>query len=273
MPGLDAGAMPSFALALLGAGLLAGFLGGLIGAGGGLIVVPMLYHTFEGLGVDPAVRMHMAVGTALAAVVPTALLGARTHWLRGNVSLAIFKKLALPVLLGSTLAGAMAGNVNSGALSLVFALAATVIAVNMMLKNGWVLRDGLPGPVGCGLIGAALGSISTLVGIGGATLAVPVLHALRTPMPIAVGTAATLGALVGLPGAIAFGVSGLGVPGLPPGCVGYVSLAAAAIVFPASAVAISFGARFTQRVNERLLRTLFAFFLVLTAVRMLLALS
>ncbi len=273
MPGLDTSPLLGFALALLGAGLLAGFLGGLIGAGGGLIVVPVLYHTFESLGVAPAVRMHMAVGTALAAVVPTALLGARAHWLRGNVSLEIFKKLALPVLLGSTLAGAVAGNVNSKALSLVFAFAAILIAVNMIFKTGWVLRDGLPGPLGCSLIGAALGSTSTLVGIGGATLTVPVLHAFRTPMPIAVGTAATLGALVGLPGAIAFGVSGVGTPGLPPGSVGYVSLAAAAIVFPASAIAISFGARFTHRVNERLLRALFAFFLALTAARMLLALS
>lgn len=262
-----------FGLALFGAGLLAGFLGGVIGAGGGLIVVPVLYHTFEGLGVDPAVRMHMAVGTALAAVVPMALLGARAHWLRGNVSPEIFRKLVLPVLCGSTLAGAMAAGVKSRELSLVFALAATVVAVNLAFRKSWVLRDGLPGPVGSGLMGAAIGCISTLAGIGGATLTVPVLHAFRTPMPIAVGTAASLGAVVGLPGAIAFGFSGWGASGLPPGSFGYVNLAAAAILFPASAIAVSVGARFTRQVNERLLRMLFAMLLALTAVRMLWSLS
>ncbi|MBI2771975.1 MAG: sulfite exporter TauE/SafE family protein [Burkholderiales bacterium] len=272
MPGLEAGALLGFASILLAAGLVAGFLGGMVGAGGGLIVVPVLYYAFASLGVDPGVRTHMAVGTALAAVVPTSLLGARAHWLRGNVSPGIFRRMAIPVLLGSVLAGALAGKADGRLLSLLFALAAGVVAVNMSLRKGFALGDGLPGPVATTLIGGAIGSISTLVGIGGATLTVPVLHAFRTPMPVAVGTAATLGSLIGLPGALAFVAGGLDAPGLPPGSIGYVNLAAVAIIFPASAAAISWGARFTRRVNERLLRSVFAVFLVLTAARMVLAL-
>ncbi|MDB5872552.1 MAG: hypothetical protein JWQ07_1994 [Ramlibacter sp.] len=262
-----------FGCALLGAGLAAGFLGGMIGAGGGLIVVPVLYHTFAGLGVDPAVRMHLVVGTALAAVVPMSLLGARAHWLRGNVSRPILKRLALPVLLGSILAGALAGSVNGRQLSLAFGLVATLACVNMALKNGITLRDGLPAWVGTSLIGTAIGSLSTLVGIGGATLTVPTLHAFRTPMPTAVGTASALGALIGLPGAIAFMASGLADPRLPAGSIGYVNLAAVGLIFPASAIAISWGARFTKLVDERLLRAMFAFFLALTAARMFLTLA
>jgi uncharacterized membrane protein YfcA len=261
--------LPGFACALLGAGLAAGFLGGLVGAGGGLIVVPVLYHTFAGLGVEPAVRMHLVIGTALAAVVPMSLIGARAHWLRGNVSLPILQRLALPVLLGSVLAGTIAGKVNARELSLVFVLVAAVVSVNLALKKGITLGAGLPGPLGTGLIGGAIGSLSTLVGIGGATLAVPVLHALRTPMPVAVGTASALGGVIGLPGALGFMASGLGDSRLPAGSIGYVNLVAVAMIFSASAVAVSWGARFTQRVNERLLRTLFAVFLALTAARML----
>lgn len=259
------------ACTLLGAGLAAGFLGGLIGAGGGLIVIPVLYHAFSALGVDSAVRMHLVIGTALAAVVPTSLLGARSHWRRGNLSPPILHRLGLPVLLGSVLASLLVGRVNGRELSVVFVLVAAAVSVNMALRNSITFGSGLPGPLGTGLIGAAIGSLSTLVGIGGATLTVPVLHAFRTPMPVAVGTASALGGAIGFPGAIAFMWSGLGDSRLPPGSIGYVNLVAAGMIFSASAVAVPWGARFTQHVNERLLRALFAVFLAVSAARMFLA--
>lgn len=272
MPVPDAADLLAFGCALLCAGFVAGFFGGMIGAGGGLVVIPVLYHTFAGLGVEPAVRMHLVVGTALAAVVPMSLAGARAHWLRGNIDRAILERLALPVLLGSLLAGALSGRVGGKELALVFASAAALVSLNMMLKNGMKLGNGLPGPFWSAVIGTVIGSVSTLVGIGGATLTVPVLHAFRTPMPIAVGTASALGSLIGLPGAIAFMASGLGDARVPPGSLGYVNLVAAAIIFPVSAVAISWGARFTRQVNERVLRAAFAAFLALTAARMFFAL-
>ncbi len=262
-----------FAALLLAAGLAAGFLGGLIGAGGGLIVVPVLYHAFSAWGVDAAIRMPLVVGTALAAVVPTALLGARSHWRRGNVDTAIARRLALPVLLGAVLAGSLSGRINGSLLCLAFALVATVVSVNLARKTALTLGHGLPGAWGTGLIGAGIGFASTLVGIGGSTLAVPLLHALRMPMRTAVGTASVLGLLIGLPGAVAFMVTGWGDPRVPAGCVGYVNLAAVALIFPASTVAISFGARFTGVLNERVLRALFALFLALTAFKMISALS
>lgn len=268
MAELGAQALLGYSAALLAAGLLAGFLGGMIGAGGGLIIVPVLYHAFVAFGIAPEVRMHLVVGTALAAVVPTSLLGARQHWQRGNVDAAIARRLALPVLAGSVLAGMAAGKIDSAVLSLVFAAVAALVSANMALKNSITLRQGLPGVFATGLMGAGIGSVSTLVGIGGATLTVPLLHALRTPMPVAIGTASVLGSLIGLPGAIAFMASGWGDARVPPGSIGYVNLAAAAIVFPASALAIPLGARFTRRVNERALRALFAVFLALTALRM-----
>ncbi len=265
--------MLGFGLLLLTSGLAAGFLGGMIGAGGGLILVPVLYHAFSALGVDPDIRMHLVVGTALAAVVPTSIVGARAHWLRGNVNTSIVKRLAIPVLLGSIAAGKISGSVGGKELSLVFAFVALLVSVNMALKNGVALGGELPGILGTSLMGASIGFLSTLVGIGGATLTVPLLYSFRTPMPIAIGTASTLGSLIGLPGAIAFVVSGWNDPRLAPGSIGYVNLAAVAIIFPASTLAISAGARLTRRVNEHLLRAMFALFLALTALRMLTSLG
>lgn len=273
MPTFDWPALLGLGALLAAAGWLAGFLGGLIGAGGGLILVPVLYHSFTALGVDADIRMHLVVGTALATVVPTSLLGMRAHWKRGNVDTSIVKRLALPVLLGSVLAGAAVGKIHGAGLALVFAAVAAGVSLNMVSRKGLSLRQGLPGPCATGLIGASIGALSTLVGIGGATLMVPLLHALRTPMPVAIGTASVLGSMIGLPGAIAFMGGGWGDARTPPGSIGYVNVLAAAIVFPASASAISFGARFTRRVNERVLRTVFALLMAATAVRMLSSLT
>lgn len=269
MPTLDGQALLALGALLAAAGFLAGFLGGLIGAGGGLVLVPVLYHGFTALGVHTDIRMHLVVGTALATVVPTSILGMRTHWQRGNVDTGIVKRLVGPVLLGAVLAGAVVGRVHSAGLTLAFAVVATLVSLNMACRNGLALRPGLPGRGATGLIGASIGALSTWVGIGGATLTVPWLHALRTPMPVAIGTASVLGAVIGLPGAVAFIANGWGDARTPPGSLGYVHVLAVAIVFPASAQAMALGARFTRQVNARVLRLMFALLMAATAVRML----
>jgi len=273
MPGLDGATLLGIGALLGVAGGLAGFLGGMIGAGGGLILIPVLYHSFSALGVDADIRMHLVVGTALATVVPTSILGMRVHWQRGNVDAGIVKRLAPPVLLGAVLSGAMVGKVHSAGLALAFAAVAAAVSLNMVSSKSLFLRQGLPGPCATGLMGATIGALSTWVGIGGATLTVPLLHALRTPMPMAIGTASVLGAVVGLPGAMAFMVSGWSDVRTPPGSLGYVHVLAAAIVFPASASAMALGARFTRSVNARMLRLLFALLMAATAARMLWSLS
>jgi uncharacterized membrane protein YfcA len=136
-------------------------------------------------------------------------------------------------------------------------------------KEALLVRDELPGTVGTSLIGSGIGGISTLMGIGGGTLSVPILSAFKTPMHVAVGTGAALGMVISLPGAIGFLINGIDVANRPPFTVGYVNLAGLALIVPMTMLLAPYGARLAHSVDARRLRQLFALFLFLTALRML----
>jgi uncharacterized membrane protein YfcA len=255
-----------FGAALAAAGFGAGFLGGLFGGGGGMIVIPVLYHTFGALGVDSAVRMHLVVGTSLASVVPLSIMGARAHWRQGNVDLALLKPLVPTALAGSLVAGFIGNRLDAGPLAWVFAAVVLMLTLNILLRpRQQTLRLGAPT---MGLVGAGIGCVSALVGIGGATLTVPVLNLLGATMRKAIGTAATLGMVIALPGAASFALAGAHADHLPSGSVGYVNLFAAAALFLCGSFGIAVGSRLTKKVDETLLRRLFAVLLIASAVRM-----
>lgn len=255
--------------ALLVTGLIAGILAGLLGVGGGIVIVPVLYHLFTLLGVDESVRMHVAVGTSLATIIPTSILSSQAHRKRGSLNPALIRQLIPGVLVG-VLVGAVASRYLGGLiLTAIFAFMAMLVALNMAFRqDGVVWRDGLPGRTGTGLIGAFIGGVSTLMGIGGGTLSVPLLSALKVPMHTAVGTGAMLGTVISIPGALAFVINGMGVDLRPPLSIGYVNLLGLALIVPATMVSTRWGVALAHRINARRLRQVFAVFLVLTSLRM-----
>lgn len=257
------------ALALLATGLVAGTLAGLLGVGGGIVIVPVLYHLFTLLGIDESVRMHVAVGTSLATIIPTSIMSSRAHRKKGSLDMALIKRLMPSVIVG-VIAGSIASRYLSGAvLTAVFATVGLVVALNMAFKkDGFAVGNGLPGPAGTALLGGGIGGISTLMGIGGGTLSVPILNALRVPMHTAVGTGAMLGMVISFPGALAFLYNGLGVPLRPPMSVGYVNLLGMALIVPATMLTTGFGAKLAHSIDARRLRQVFAAFLALTSLRM-----
>lgn len=257
------------ATALLATGLVAGVLAGLLGVGGGIVIVPVLYHLFTLLGVDESVRMHVTVGTSLATIIPTSILSSRAHRKRGSLDMALIQRL-MPSVIAGVLVGSVASRFLSGAsLTAVFASVALVVALNMAFKrDGFALRDGLPGRLGTALIGSGIGGVSTLMGIGGGTLSVPILNALRVPMHTAVGTGAMLGMVISVPGALAFLLNGLDVPLRPPFSLGHVNLLGMALIVPATMATTGWGAQLAHRIDARRLRQVFAAFLALTALRM-----
>ena len=257
------------AVAVLFVGLFAGIVAGLLGVGGGIVIVPALYHVFTLLGIDEDVKMHLAVGTSLATIIPTSIASLRAHRRRGAVDTDLLRSwgpsVAVGVLTGTMLVTVARGQV----LTAVFATVALIVCIHMAFsKEHWRISDNLPtGPVKHAVAGG-IGAFSAMMGIGGGTLMVPTLVLCNFSIKRAVGTAAAVGLIIGIPGAIGLLISGLGVPNRPPFSLGYISLVGFAIIAPASMLTAPYGARIAHALPTRALRRAFALFLALTSARM-----
>lgn len=266
----DIATLAPLAGVLLACGLAAGVLAGLLGVGGGIIMVPILYFVFGALdSVDPAVRMHMAVGTSLAAMIPTSIRSAMAHHRKGAVDLALFRRW-LPGLLAGVLVGVIfAAWAKGPVLMAVFAVFAIVVALHMLFgRPEWRLADALPGVWAQRGMASGIAGVSVMMGIGGGTFTVPVLTLFGYPIHRAVGTAAAVGVLIAIPGAVGFVLGGLGEVGRPPWSLGYASLIGAAVLIPATVVAAPWGAALAHRLDPLWLRRAFALFLGATGLRM-----
>lgn len=254
---------------LLVAGAVAGLTAGLLGVGGGIVLVPVLWNLFTALGVDEAVRMHLSVGTSLATIIATSMSSVRAHYRRGAVDLVMLRSWG-PWIFAGVLAGtALAGIARGPALTLVFASVALIVAVYMAFaRPDWRIADHLPEGPGKVLLATGIGTVSAMMGIGGGTLGVPIFSLCGYPIHRAVGTASALGFIIGVPGAIGFAVSGWNVPNLPPFSLGYVSLLGFALIFPTSTLLAPYGARIAHGLNTLALKRAFAVFLGITALRM-----
>lgn len=234
------------------------------------MVVPVLYYLFGHLGVDEAVRMKLAVGTSLATIVATAWSSAGAHWRHGNVDRSFLKSFG-PFVLGGVLLGAAIASMARGpVLTGLFATVALLAAAQIAFGNpDWRLGDRPPAGLGRVAIGGTIGALSAMLGIGGGVFMVPMMTMYGFPVHRAVGTAAAMGFIIGVPGMAGFMAGGLGMVGLPPLSLGYVSLTGLALIAPSSMLCAPLGAHLAQRLDTALLRRVFAFFLALTALRML----
>jgi uncharacterized membrane protein YfcA len=259
--------------ALAVAGAIGGVVSGLLGVGGGIITVPVMFEVFGLLGIDESVRMHLVVGTSLATIIPTAITSARAHAKRGAVDKDLMRRLGPPlfagVILGSFIAGPLKGQILTG----VFGVAALVVAIYMAFRRDtWRLGEDLPRGAGTGVLGGSIGLLSVLMGIGGGTLGVPAMTLFNVPIHRAVGTASALGLVVSLPGAIGFVISGWGHPDLPPFSLGYVNVLASATLLSTMLLTVPIGAKLAHSISQKALRLSFATFLTIVATRMLLSL-
>lgn len=267
---MDIFALAQLAAALLGAGVAAGFLAGLLGVGGGIVVVPVLFHLFAVMGVSAALAMNLAVGTSLAIIIPTAIASMRAHHRHGEVDTALLRRWGAPVFLGAVAGVAVAGAVGGVVLTAVFACGALAIALYL----GFSHQDTPPGRTLPGeplraLLGAGIGCLSVMMGIGGGSLSVPVMRFSGFSIHRAVATAAALGLVIALPGAVGFVWAGLDAPGLPPLSLGYVNLLGAVLIFPVTVCMAPLGAALAHRLDRGHLQKGFALFLTVSALLML----
>jgi uncharacterized membrane protein YfcA len=260
------------AMALAAAGLAMGFLVGLFGIGGGGIAAPVLYEVFSFLGVDPAIRMHLALGTSLAVMIPTSIRSFLAHRSRGGVDMDAWRRLAPGVVAGVVL-GALIASVSSGAaLKWVWIAFSFSMAAKLWFgRDTWRFGAALPPRPTVELWGLFTGTISTLLSIGGGANITMMLTLYGRSIQTAVGTAAGVGPLIAIPGAIGFIWAGWGVPVPLPFTVGYVSLISAAALIPTGVLAAPWGVRVAHGISRRKLEIGFGLLLATMGAKFLLS--
>jgi uncharacterized membrane protein YfcA len=259
--------------ALLAAGVVTGLLAGLLGIGGGGILVPVLYEVLGALGVDDAIRMHLAVGTSLAVIVPTSLRSLAGHRARGAVDMDLVRSMALAVVAGVCLGAVVARFADDAVLKGIWVVAASLISAKLFLgRADWRLGDAIPGQPFRALYGMGVGLLSTLMSIGGGVFITALMTFYGHTMQRAVATSSAFGPIIALPGALGFIWAGWGAPGLPFGSLGYVSLLGALLIIPTSVAAAPFGVRLAHGISRRALELAFATFLAVVGLRFLISL-
>ncbi len=258
--------------AMLGA--FAGIMAGLLGAGGGLVIVPVLVMLWQADNLGGSQMMQLAIGTSLAVIVFTSLSSVRAHHQRGSVLWPVFWRLTPGILLGAGLGATLASAMPQTALKMVFGIFELLVAAQMLLSlrpsaADAPTRSGLPGSLGMGLAGGVIGAVSALVGIGGGTLTVPFLDACKLHMQKAIGTSAACGLPIAVSGALSYVLLGWGNAQLPTGSAGFVYGPALVGIAITSVLFAPLGAALAHRLPTSALKKVFAGFLILLGIWML----
>lgn len=256
--------------ALMATGVFAGVLAGLLGVGGGIVIVPVLYFLLQGFGVSAASAMAIATATSLATIVPTAISSVRAHHRKGNVDVELLKFWGGIILVSAVVGSLLASSVSGNFLTWMFSVIALVVSLNMLFRSGApALFPKLPGKTGQALMATSVGGLSVMVGIGGGTIGVPLLTSFNVAAHRAVGTAAAFGLLIALPGVITLLIVGTTPLDAPIGTWGLVNLPAFFLIIPLTMVFAPVGAKLGGKLNPQQLKKAFAVVLFFTGARML----
>lgn len=256
-------------LALMATGVVAGILAGLLGVGGGIVIVPILYFLFQSFGVSADSAMVIATATSLATIVPTSISSIRSHKKKDNVDFSLLKLWGPFILCGVLLGSYLVTRLNGELLTTLFGIIATLSALNMLFGSKNAIFQSLPGTAGQAGMGTSVGLFSSLVGIGGGTLTVPMLTFCNYPAHKAVGTAAAVGLLISLPAAITMLVIGVTPADAPLGTFGLVNLVGFICIVPLTVLFAPVGANLANKMDAAKLKKVFAVVLMITGLRML----
>ena len=255
---------------LLAVGAFAGILAGLLGVGGGVVLVPAYYFSFETLGYGSEQLMQICVATSLATIVVTSLRSVLSHNRKGAVDWAILRGWAAGIVLGAVVGTLVVAQLRTATLQLIFAALGFVVAGYFGLgREHWRLGLAMPKGFLRAVLSPLIGFISVLVGIGGGSLGVPLMTLYGTPIHRAVATAAGFGMLIAVPSVIGFLMLPIDAAARPPLTVGSVNLAGFGIVIAMTLITAPIGARLAHATNAKLLRGAFAVFILVVAANML----
>ena len=259
----------SIVMVLIFVAAFAGLIAGLFGVGGGLILVPAFVYAFEATGFDHARLIQIAIATSLATIIFTSVRSTLSHHKKGAVDWHILKAWALSIAIGAVAAVYFMSGIRPKTLTLAFGVLALVISFVMFFGVGRVqIADQMPkGPKAWGL-GALTGFFSTLMGIGGGSIAVPIMVMHGRPIHNAVATASGFGALIAVPSVVAFLFANVDPNLRPPGTIGYVNIPAFLIVIAVTYFTAPIGAKIAHRLNAAKLKKYFAVFIAIVALNM-----
>ncbi len=238
-----------------------GFLAGLLGVGGGMLLVPFITLLLTLEGFPPGLIVKIAVATSLATICFTSVASVRAHHAHGAVRWPLVRRLAPGIVLGGLGGAQLAKLLPDPLLAGLFAAFVGVSATQMLIGRKPQPSRQLPGPARLFGVGGAIGGLSALVGAGGAFLSVPFMTRCNVPIHQAVGTAAALGFPIALAGSVGYLIAGRDLQGLPPGMLGFLYLPALAVVSAASVLSAPLGARAAHALDRRQLQRVFAFVL------------
>ena len=249
--------------------LVAGFFAGFFGIGGGIITVPCLFYIFGANEIDKSFLMHLAVGTSFAIMIPTAIMSVYTHYKHKAVDFNVLKTYGIFVVLGVTIGSLIAAYLNTKSLILFFSIALYVLALNLFFlkeKTKFKLNFSL---IQRSTLGFIVGFISSLMGIGGAIMNVPILKFVGYTINKSIGTAASIGFLISLTGSAGFFFTGILTKTNLPLSIGFINIPAFLIFIPLTMYMAKVGATLVHKMNRNMITKLFGFFLVIIASRFL----
>ena len=246
-----------------------GFFAGFFGIGGGLITVPFLFFLFETLNLDKSYIMHLAVGTSFSIIIPTSLVSVLTHKKNNFVDINIIKNYGLFVIIGVLLGTIFAALMQTKSLVLFFSVVVYFLGTYLLLNANKVQKikknfEFLPRL----FFGFVSGFVSAPMGIGGAVMNVPVLRYFGYPIKKAIGSAAAIGFIIALFGAIGFLISGSFLKANLPLSIGFINIPAFLIFVPITTFMAKVGAKTVHKVNKQIIGKLFGIFLLLVSLRL-----
>ena len=251
------------------AAAVAGFMAGLLGVGGGIIMVPALYYAFTVLDFDIVTRMHLAVGTSLAIIIPTSIISTLTHREHDAVDFNMVKSFGIFILIGVFFGTFLAVNLKTPALVLFFSIFAFMVGLFFIfLREKLVDNPKQISNLVKNISGILIGFISIPLGIGGGSLMVPFMRTFGYDIRKSIGTAAAVGFLIAVTGTITMITGGKIIDNVnTPFSLGYINLLGFIVFVPVTMIMARLGAKAVYKIDKKILSKIFGTFLILVSIR------
>ena len=248
---------------------IAGFFAGFFGIGGGIITVPVLFYIFTNFGIDQDYVMHLAVGTSFSIIIPTSVVSVYTHYKYSAVDLNIVKNYGPFVIFGVIIGTTIAATLETKSLMIFFVIVLYSLSIHFFSQRENIKKKITFNFITKTALGSIVGFISSLTGIGGAIMNIPIFKFCGFPINKAIGSAAAIGFFISIFGALGFSISGSYLNVNLPLSFGFLNLPAFLIFFPITTFMARLGAKASHRVNKKKMTKYFGIFLIFIATRFL----